>query len=299
MRFYLATSFIFPRSFRLRLFTLCFVTTHLPLIAYCGWGLASGRLELADFVLLTLATLVGTIVALFGIGALLDPIHVLARALNAQGEGDDGTEPAPPPVRDVIQSLYAGVHRAASSTEAQLQTLQVAALEDPLTGLLNRRGLVERLDGNSAGPGANATAATGGCAVLIDIDHFKAVNDTLGHDEGDRILAAMAGLLSRETRRIDIVARWGGEEFVVFLPACLEEEAARSMGRIARILRAAPIGEVAGRPITFSAGVSRCAPGEAIETVLARADVALYAAKERGRDRIVCHGVRQGDRVRA
>jgi len=288
MRFYLATSFIFPRSFRLRLFTLCFVTTHLPLIAYIVWGLASGRLELADFALLTLATLAGTVIALMGIGALLDPIHALARTLNAVEDG----APALPPARDVIQSLYAGVHRAASSTEAQLQTLQVAAHEDPLTGLLNRRGLIDRFEGAEA-------ASTDGCAVLLDIDHFKSVNDTLGHDAGDRILAAMAGLLSRETRRVDMVARWGGEEFVVFLPACLEEEAARSMGRIAAILRADPIGHVEGRAVTFSAGISRCTASEAIVDALARADIALYAAKDRGRDRIVCHGAHHPDAVGA
>ena len=275
MRFYLATSFIFPRSLRLRLFTLCFVTTHLPLISYCIWGLATGEVELADLVLLTLATLLGTIVALFGIGALLNPIHVLADTLNA------GEVPSLPPAADVIQSLYAGVHRAASTTGAQIQTLTVAAQEDPLTGILNRRGFLDEMIRLTNDGGR-------GCVVLLDVDHFKTVNDTLGHDEGDRILCALAAALTQETRRVDIVARWGGEEFVIFLPGCMEEEAGRIVGRIGQVLRDAPIGEVNGRPITFSAGVSPLHHGDVAAAVM-RADEALYRAKDTGRARVVCH----------
>ncbi len=285
MRFYLATSFIFPRSLRMRLFTLCFVTTHLPLISYCIWGLATGRMELADFVLLTLATLIGTIGALVGIGALLNPIHALAESLNASdampASPGAGTGAALPPAMDVIQSLYAGVHRAAVSVGTQIQTLQVAANEDPLTGLLNWRGFLE-----AAGP----LLAEGGrgCVVMLDIDYFKSVNDTLGHDEGDRVLSALAGVLSRQTRRVDLVGRWGGEEFIVFLPGCLEEEASRIMARIAHLLRVAPVGEVNGRTITFSAGISQCSDGR-IDAAILRADEALYSAKELGRDCVVCH----------
>ena len=84
MQFYLATSFIFPRSLRLRLFAVCFVATHLPLLCYIGWGAATGRLALVEVVTLTLATVAGTGLALYGIGALLTPIHALADTLNAQ-----------------------------------------------------------------------------------------------------------------------------------------------------------------------------------------------------------------------
>ena len=88
MQFYLATSFIFPRSLRLRLFAVCFVATHLPLLCYIGWGAATGRLALVEVVTLTLATVAGTGLALYGIGALLTPIHALADTLNTQpGDG--------------------------------------------------------------------------------------------------------------------------------------------------------------------------------------------------------------------
>ena len=123
MQFYLATSFIFPRSLRLRLFALCFVATHLPLIGYISWGMATGRIALAEFLLLLGATLVGTIMALMGIGALLSPIHALADTLRP----DSPEAPVLPEVGDVIRTLYAGVHRAATSTRAQMDELQVAA----------------------------------------------------------------------------------------------------------------------------------------------------------------------------
>lgn len=276
MHFYLATSFIFPRSLRLRLFTLCFVATHLPLIGYCGWGLATGRMALAEFIALTLATVVGTGIALVGIGALLNPIHTLADTLNHR---DDA---ALPDVGDVIQTLYAGVHRAATTTRARMDDLHIAAHEDMLTGLPNRRGFLAQID---ALPYERRT----GCIAMIDIDHFKQVNDEMGHDEGDRVLAAFAARLSAHVRRIDHVARWGGEEFVLLLPATIEEEACWSLSRIAAHLRDDPIGHVHGRPISFSAGVARW-DGKALDDALSAADAALYDAKAGGRDR-VCRAI--------
>ena len=89
MQFYLATSFIFPRSLRLRLFAVCFVATHLPLLCYIGWGAATGRLALAEVVMLTLATVAGTGLALYGIGALLSPIGPPGKAIS---------QPTGPPV---------------------------------------------------------------------------------------------------------------------------------------------------------------------------------------------------------
>lgn len=274
MHFYLATSFIFPRSLRLRLFTLCFFTTHLPLLGYIGWGLTTGRIAMAEFLALTLATLIGTGIALVGIGALLNPIHALADALHRQDE------PAPllPEVGDVIRTLYAGVHNAAHATRAQMDDLHLAAHEDPLTGIANRRGFLKRID-------ALPPSARRGCIAILDLDHFKQVNDLSGHDEGDRLLCAFAARLSAQLRRIDMVARWGGEEFLVFLPDCIEDEASWSLARIASLMRSDPVGELEGRPISFSAGVARWF-GDDIDRTIDAADKALYDAKHAGRDRI-------------
>jgi diguanylate cyclase (GGDEF)-like protein len=274
VNFYLATSFIFPRSLRLRLFALCFVSTHVPLLAYCLWGWASGRITLAAFLVLIAATVVGMVLALAGIGALLSPIHRLADTLHR----GDGSAPVLPEVGDVIHTLYAGVHRAATATRSRLHDLSIAAHEDPLTGIANRRGFLEQM-------AALPEAQRRGCVAILDLDFFKAVNDHLGHDEGDRVLCAFAGRLSAQLRRVDLVARWGGEEFAIFFHNCLEDEANWALERIAARMADDPIGIVQGRAITFSGGLCRWLSGD-IDGPLHRADEALYQAKRSGRDRI-------------
>lgn len=270
VHFYLATSFIFPRSLRLRLLLLCFVATHLPLLAYIGWSAATGRIAWGESVALTLATLIGMIVALVGIGALLSPIQTLAERL----QSDD----APPRPGDLIGQLYAGFEKSATMTQARLAQLESAAHEDLLTGVPNRRGFLAQVD--RLPPDRRK-----GCIALVDIDYFKRANDRLGHGEGDRILGSFAGRLSAQLRRIDIVGRWGGEEFVILFQDCIEDEASWSLARVASRLRADPIARVDGRAISFSAGIAHWA-GDDLESALRRADEALYRAKEAGRDRI-------------
>lgn len=274
MNFYLATSFIFPRSLRLRLFSLCFVATHLPLIAWCGWSLVNGRLALTEFLLLIAATVVGTGVALLGIGALLNPIHVLADTLHR----NEGPAPVLPEMGDIIHTLYAGVHRAATATRSHLEDLSSAAFDDPLTGIANRRGFLDAL-------GRLPAAQRKGCIAIVDIDFFKQVNDTLGHDEGDRVLCAFADRLSGHLRRADMIARWGGEEFVIFFRNCIEDEADSALCRIASRLHDDPVGEVRGRALTFSAGLCSWQDGD-VTIPLRHADEALYMAKQSGRDRV-------------
>lgn len=274
MTFYLATSFIFPRSLRLRLFLLCFIATHLPLLGYIGWGVATDRIALEEVLLLTGLTVLGTALALWGIGALLTPIHILADTL--KGDNDNG--PALPDVGDVIQTLFAGVQRAAQSTRARIDHLDHAAHEDALTGIANRRGFLGQID-------LIPPDERRGSIAIIDIDHFKRVNDSLGHDEGDRLLQGFAARIAGQLRRVDMVARWGGEEFVIFFRDCIEDEAGWALARIAERMRAQPVGTVEGRAISFSAGLCRW-HGEPIDDVMQCADEALYEAKRKGRDRV-------------
>nr|WP_256869344.1 GGDEF domain-containing protein [Sphingobium lactosutens] len=259
---------------RLRLFALCFIATHMPLLGYLLWGLSTGRIALAEFVLLTLATVIGTAIALLGIGAMLSPIQTLAETLH-KGEVAPGTLPE---MGDVIQTLYAGVQRTASATQARIDDLHNAAHEDMLTGVANRRGFLTQIN-------QLPIDRRKGCVALIDIDYFKRVNDQMGHDEGDRVLRAFAARLSAQLRRMDIVARWGGEEFAIFFQDCIEDEVSWSLARVASRMRSDPIGLVAGRPISFSAGICRW-KGDELEDALRRADAALYEAKQAGRDRI-------------
>ncbi len=278
MRLYLASSFIFPRSLQMRLFAVCFVATHLPLLAFIAWAVASHNLDLTGAAVVTGATLVGMLVAVGGIYALLAPIHLAAKALN---DAEDGQIPPVPAVAgsDLAARLLAGVNRAAEVTAERMRTLNREASIDPLTGVFNRRGLLVHLD-------MMAESQTVGAIALVDLDHFKMINDQLGHQTGDRVLHDFARMLVAIVRRTDMVARWGGEEFLIYFPGATEAVAQAVLMRIAERLRTTPLARLGDRPLTFSAGttaVSRATFDEAMR----RADLALYEAKRRGRARIL------------
>lgn len=160
-----------------------------------------------------------------------------------------------------------------------LRDAQEAARRDHLTGLLNRRGLTEAFDGLvSQRRGAMSIAA-----ILIDIDHFKRLNDTFGHDGGDQVLAAFAGVIGGSVRVADLTARWGGEEFLVI---CADVDR-RSAQRIAEKLRERVESFDFGAcgPVTASFGIHWVhEAGPELTPMLALADEALYAAKTGGRN---------------
>jgi diguanylate cyclase (GGDEF)-like protein len=127
---------------------------------------------------------------------------------------------------------------------------------------------------------------------MIDIDHFKTINDTFGHQAGDRVLVALSSLLRRHLRRSDIIGRYGGEEFGVLLDRLYEDEAVRLMQRLllefAEVEQRAPAGQTFR--VTFSAGVAMFDPLTMdLERWIQAADTALYAAKRAGRNRVVTH----------
>lgn len=163
-----------------------------------------------------------------------------------------------------------------------VERLHSAATTDELTGLLNRRALEERLNAEISRSTRHQVRTT---VVLIDLDHFKVINDTLGHAAGDRFLVLIGQLLMHQVRTMDVVGRLGGDEFVVILPMTSTEEAqvfiARLKAGLARIAEAHP---EFGRA-TLSLGVAE-APrhGQTPAALLAAADAALYAAKRSGRD---------------
>ncbi|MCW8306785.1 GGDEF domain-containing protein [Acidiphilium sp. PA] len=172
--------------------------------------------------------------------------------------------------------------RLAISAEQKLKRL---ATTDPLTGLFNRRSTVEMA--------ANCVAAVtrgGGdlSFILADIDHFKSINDKFGHSAGDAILTAVAAKLRELVRAQDVLARWGGEEFLVILPDTPIEGAAELATRFQESLTAfnLQIGEHRVS-ISLTMGVSTRAPGESFDAAVARADQALYRGKELGRNRII------------
>ena len=160
------------------------------------------------------------------------------------------------------------------------------ASTDTLTGLLNRRALVERIEKTRA---ASPTSMFPMSMLLLDVDHFKKVNDTLGHDAGDAVLQGVARVLSGMARRSDFVARWGGEEFVVALAQTAEAGARVAAERVRRAIADAkyilPSG--AEHRATASVGLASAeGPEWQLDELLGRADKAMYAAKHRGRNRV-------------
>ncbi|MEO1244617.1 MAG: sensor domain-containing diguanylate cyclase [Pseudomonadota bacterium] len=163
---------------------------------------------------------------------------------------------------------------------------------DVLTGWHNRRYLQVRLKEELARAKRDQTELV---CLMLDIDHFKRVNDTWGHAAGDAVLSELAQRIESEVRKSDVAARFGGEEFVVLLPDTDTRAAEKLAERIRRAIATAPIGLPDGgeASITTSIGISSATPSaDAVElktegdALLARADVALYRAKSRGRDRV-------------
>jgi diguanylate cyclase len=157
--------------------------------------------------------------------------------------------------------------------------------EDPLTGVLNRRGLAEAFAVETA---RSDRAELPFCAALLDVDNFKKLNDTHGHQTGDRALQHLALIVRDAIRPTDVVARFGGEEFVVLMPQTAPDEAVQIMARVQRQLtRSLFMNDNQRILITFSAGVTRRMLDEDQATVLARADQALYEAKATGKNKVV------------
>jgi diguanylate cyclase (GGDEF)-like protein len=163
--------------------------------------------------------------------------------------------------------------------------LQRASRHDALTGLLNRGAMDELL---SAETRRAHRLGEPFCVLMIDVDHFKAINDAHGHAAGDRALQHLGSLLSTQMRDIDRVARWGGEEFVVLMPGTVLEAAATLAERLRERAEAVPSRWLDGPlPVALSVGVAQWHPGDDDPSALvARADAALYRAKAAGRNRV-------------
>jgi two-component system cell cycle response regulator len=189
----------------------------------------------------------------------------------------------------VIKAAVAAIHRAQviETTRADNARLEVLAHTDPLTQVLNRRALTVRLASELERARRYDSVIT---LLMVDLDHFKQVNDTFGHLVGDEVLREVATLLQNEVRSVDVVARYGGEEFVCVLPETSLAGATTFAERIREHVAATPFASSLGEPVhlTASIGVSSY-PSTTINTVddlFARADEALYRAKADGRNRV-------------
>ncbi|MBF0426844.1 MAG: diguanylate cyclase [Magnetococcales bacterium] len=170
--------------------------------------------------------------------------------------------------------------------EEERQRYYEKSIRDPLTHLYTRFYLREAAHRLFEVQDRDPNTAL--AVAIFDLDHFKSVNDTYGHGAGDEVLRAMGDILLKETRTADIPVRLGGEEFVLLLVGARMQEAFEVTERIRVVVAELALpGTLAGRKFTVSAGVAARAPRESLESVLERADTALYRAKHAGRNRVL------------
>jgi two-component system cell cycle response regulator len=182
-------------------------------------------------------------------------------------------------------SLVAGELAGPLQMCALYEDARRLATMDALTGLLNRRAFLDAIERERARSDRHVLPFS---LLLLDLDHFKAVNDTHGHAAGDAVLKGCAEVLARVARRSDVVARWGGEEFVVALPHTGEAGARVAGERVRRGIAEATYLVPSGEPfrVTASIGVASSESPWTLEAIVAAADAAMYSAKSRGRNRV-------------
>jgi len=172
-----------------------------------------------------------------------------------------------------------------ASLETALRQMSELVREDQLTGSLNRRGLDDVFERESARADRRGTPL---CVALLDLDDFKRLNDTYGHLAGDGALKHLVKIVKDTLRSMDVIARFGGEEFLILLPETTAEAAALTMTRLQRELtKHFFLHDNDKLLITFSAGVALRAPHEAQAALVARADKAMYQAKKSGKNRVI------------
>lgn len=179
-----------------------------------------------------------------------------------------------------LQKAQSDVEDANAELEQANAQLHQQATTDELTGFRNRRHAREILEA------AAREVARGRhhSILMIDIDHFKGINDQLGHNGGDQFLIELSQRILEQIREDDVLIRWGGDEFVVFMPLCAKEDAFMVAERIREAVASKPL--LDGPVATVSIGVSEALPAESIKHWIGRSDSALYEAKQAGRNSV-------------
>ncbi|MBV2134131.1 diguanylate cyclase [Pseudomonas sp. MAP12] len=177
--------------------------------------------------------------------------------------------------------LWHGFIADISSLKQVEHELRMLTITDPLTGIYNRRYFLDHLGRELA---RHARTRRGVSLIMLDIDHFKRVNDTWGHDVGDQVLQELCRRIGARLRRLDMFCRFGGEEFIIICPETEHSQALYLAEVLRHLVQDTPFARVG--QVTASFGVSSVRPGDSGETLLQRADQALYAAKEHGRNRV-------------
>ncbi len=169
--------------------------------------------------------------------------------------------------------------------EKLLKRVEVMAITDQLTNIYNRRRFLDILEKEFRRAKRYKTSLS---CMMIDIDHFKRINDMFGHHTGDIVIRETARIITDNAREIDTVARWGGEEFIMLLPQTKKEEALQPAARILTTIAEHKFPGASDERITISVGIANASDGsiDTEEKLIQASDIALYAAKTKGRNRI-------------
>ncbi len=285
MRFYVLMQRVaWPQSYRGKIFAICFVATHVPLIALVAWFLGRGNLvdNLAILIVVLVATLVGTAGAFAGLAGMLAPIHGATRALDAYADSRQRPD-LPATFRDAAGRLMASVQTTIMQLDRSLETLESLSVTDPLTGLYNRRWLDERGERAAADARRDKRRFS---VLVIDVDRFKTFNDEHGHAVGDQVLILVADAIREGVRVGGHGVRLGGDEFCVLLPDAdrTSAEATARRIRLATELSVESFIAAGAGAVTLSIGVAtQGAETRSLGDLLATADAQLLRAKRNGR----------------
>lgn len=288
LRFYdLLSRFPLASSFAAKVVFAVIVSVLLPVLAieiyFIGFSPLRGAALEQAILISGLAAAVASVIAYWALSTILRPILIMSKQLN-QFLNHQVLPDLPMHYRDEVGSLMSNVnylaHAMRDLTENALQNGAI----DHLTGIYNRRTAENRLRDSIELTRIRQNSLS---LAILDIDRFKMLNDTYGHDFGDTVLRKVGDLLRTNVRRTDWVGRWGGDEFVISVQGG-EREAAAMLTRICEMARKelflAPNQSV--HSITISCGVCEWQEGMDSQVLFTKADEALYIAKRAGRDQV-------------
>jgi diguanylate cyclase (GGDEF)-like protein len=278
----------FPKSYRGKIMLVTFLGTYMPVVALVLYLLLSSPVHLRPalhiLALLLTVTLVGTGATLYALNRLMAPVRLASSSLREYLDSKKLPE-LPIGFTDEAGRLMADVQYAVEDLDATIRSLEGLSGTDHLTGLHNRRAGEQRLADDIARVKRGGGMLT---ACVVDINDFKSINDTYGHQAGDVCIQHVAVVIRRNIRESDWLARWGGDEFVLALhDASPFASTELVLQRIVRDLKVSPMrlpqGQGGELVLTVTVGARRYSSEDDLQDLLARADEAMYEAKRERR----------------
>lgn len=275
-----------PQRFSTRIYIIAFVCTHIPLFALVLYLFSQSTWEQQDWFVLgivLLATLIGTAINLAALHAYGEPIQAVIQSLKNYTTRQQLPH-LPTTYKDELGCLLSNVQSTLTTLDQAMTEVQELSIRDELTGLYNRRFF------NTQAPKILRQTQQYNqplSVMLSDIDHFKQINDRFSHLVGDQVLRQVAQLLMKETRSSDLVARFGGEEFIAVFPAANPEQAAQLCDRLRLCIQSYNWSSIhPDLQVTISMGISSEAHSNDLEKIISMADEKLYQAKRNGRNQV-------------